>query len=91
LTSHLTEFSRWLSRWRAQGNRQGHSNTERKGKPKAIREVIDAFRCSFGNSIWDADMLEIARHPFAINPTEELESIARQRQWPIYFPESVRS
>ena len=61
-----------------------------KGKPKAIREVIgrtpDAV---FGNSIWDADMLEIARHPFAINPTAELEQIARQRQWPIYFPESV--
>lgn len=61
-----------------------------KGKPKAIHEVIgrtpDAV---FGNSIWDADMLEIARHPFAINPTAELEQIARQRQWPIYFPESV--
>ena len=63
-----------------------------KGKPLAIGEVIrrtpDAV---FGNSIWDADMLEIARHPFAINPTAELESIARQRHWPIYFPESVRS
>jgi phosphoserine phosphatase len=61
-----------------------------KGKPEAIREVIgrtpDAV---FGNSIWDADMLEIARHPFAINPTPELESIARDRRWPIYFPESV--
>jgi phosphoserine phosphatase len=63
-----------------------------KGKPQAIREVIgrtpDAV---FGNSIWDADMLEIARHPFAINPTTELEGIARQRRWPIYFPESARS
>ena len=62
-----------------------------KGKPQAIREVIgrtpDAV---FGNSIWDADMLEIARHPFAINPTSELEGIARQRRWPIYFPESTR-
>ena len=61
-----------------------------KGKPQAIREVIgrtpDAV---FGNSIWDADMLEIAGHPFAINPTPELEIIARERQWPIYFPESV--
>ena len=61
------------------------------GKPQAIREVIgrtpDAV---FGNSIWDADMLEIARHPFAINPTSELEGIARQRRWSIYFPESTR-
>jgi phosphoserine phosphatase len=59
------------------------------GKPKAIAEVIGRVPDAvFGNSIWDAAMLEIARHPFAINPTAELESIARQRQWPIYFPES---
>jgi len=61
-----------------------------KGKPQAIYDVIarppDAV---FGNSIWDADMLEIARHPFAINPTAELEAIARKRQWPVYFPDSV--
>lgn len=60
-----------------------------KGKPLAIREVIartpDAV---FGNSIWDADMLEIARHPFAINPTAELLAIATERQWPIYHPRS---
>ena len=58
-----------------------------KGKPRAIREVIartpDAV---FGNSIWDADMLEIARHPFAINPTPELRAIAGQRGWPVYDP-----
>jgi len=61
-----------------------------KGKPLAIREVIartpDAV---FGNSIWDADMLEIARHPFAINPTSELLAIAAQRGWPVYHPEPV--
>jgi len=61
-----------------------------KGKPKAIREVVgrtpDAV---FGNSIWDADMLEITPNPFVVNPTTELESLAGQRQWPIYFPESV--
>ena len=61
-----------------------------KGKPLAIREVIartpDAV---FGNSIWDADMLEIARHPFAINPTPELAKIAREKRWPVYFPNSV--
>lgn len=61
-----------------------------KGKPQAIREVIartpDAV---FGNSIWDADMLEIARHPFVINPTEELLAIAAERKWPVYHPEPV--
>jgi len=61
-----------------------------KGKPLAIHKVIgrtpDAV---FGNSIWDADMLEIARHPFAINPTTELLAIAAQRGWPVYHPEPV--
>ena len=61
-----------------------------KGKPLAIREVIartpDAV---FGNSIWDADMLEIARHPFAINPTEELLAIATGRKWTIYQPQPI--
>jgi phosphoserine phosphatase len=61
-----------------------------KGKPLAIREVIartpDAV---FGNSVWDADMLEIARHPFVINPTPELLTISGERKWPVYYPEPV--
>jgi phosphoserine phosphatase len=63
-----------------------------KGKPQAIRDVIartpDAV---FGNSIWDADMLEIARHPFVINPTPELLTISGERKWPVYYPDSVSS
>jgi phosphoserine phosphatase len=63
-----------------------------KGKPLAIREVIartpDAV---FGNSVWDADMLEIALHPFVINPTPELLTISSERKWPVYFPEAVSS
>ena len=63
-----------------------------KGKPLAIRDVIartpDAV---FGNSIWDADMLEIARHPFVINPTAELLAIAAERKWPVYHPDPVPS
>jgi phosphoserine phosphatase len=61
-----------------------------KGKPKAIHEAIartpDAV---FGNSIWDADMLEIARHPFVINPTAELLAISAERGWPVYHPRPV--
>lgn len=61
-----------------------------KGKPLAIREVIartpDAV---FGNSVWDADMLEIARQPFVINPTPELLTIAGERKWPVYYPNPV--
>jgi phosphoserine phosphatase len=61
-----------------------------KGKPQAIREVIDRIPDAvFGNSIWDFDMLEIAHHPFAINPTPELQAIAGQRRWPVYYPDPV--
>lgn len=61
------------------------------GKPRVIREVVrkdpDA---AFGNSRWDADMLAIARHPFAVNPTSYLEEMAVQREWPVYWPDSMR-
>jgi phosphoserine phosphatase len=61
------------------------------GKPKALREVagkeIDA---AFGNSRWDADMLAIAKHAFAVNPNPDLEAAARQRGWTIYFPDGTR-
>ena len=30
----------------------------------------------FGNSVHDLAMLEIARHPFAVNPNPDLEKIA---------------
>jgi HAD superfamily phosphoserine phosphatase-like hydrolase len=62
------------------------------GKPKALLDVaqkkIDA---AFGNSRWDADMLALADHAFAINPNPDLEQLARQRGWTIYFPEGTTS
>jgi phosphoserine phosphatase len=59
------------------------------GKPKAVQDVIQrAPDAAFGNSIWDADMLAIAKHPFVVNPTPELNEIARQRRWPVYAPNS---
>ena len=59
------------------------------GKPKAIREVIRRTPdAAFGNSIWDADMLAIAKHAFVVNPTPELNEIARQRHWLVYQPSS---
>jgi HAD superfamily hydrolase (TIGR01490 family) len=61
------------------------------GKARAIRAVVrkdpDA---AFGNSRWDADMLKIARHAFAVNPNPDLEKLAQQRGWPVYWPDSVR-
>ena len=57
------------------------------GKSRAIREVVQGdLDAAFGNSRWDVAMLEIAGHPFAINPNPDLEEIARRRKWTIYFP-----
>lgn len=57
------------------------------GKPRAIRDVIrkdpDA---AFGNSRWDADMLAMARHAFAVNPNPDLQKTAQERGWTTYWP-----
>ena len=63
-----------------------------KDKPKALHDAIQrAPDAAFGNSIWDVQMLGTARHAFAINPTAQLEKIAKQRRWTVYFPDSVRA
>jgi HAD superfamily phosphoserine phosphatase-like hydrolase len=57
------------------------------GKPRAIRDVIKKDPdAAFGNSRWDADMLAMARHGFAVNPNPDLETMARKRGWTIYWP-----
>lgn len=59
------------------------------GKVRAIQDAIrEAPDAAFGNSIWDAAMLRIARHPFAINPTAQLEQIAAENDWPLYHADS---
>jgi phosphoserine phosphatase len=61
------------------------------GKPKALHEVVKKnIDAAFGNSRWDADMLAIATHGFAVNPNPDLEAAARQRSWTIYFPNGTR-
>lgn len=61
------------------------------GKAKAILEVIgrppDA---AFGNSRWDVEMLAIARYAVAVNPNPDLETLARERGWTVYWPEGTR-
>lgn len=52
-----------------------------------IPQSVDAV---FGNSIHDAAMLEIATHAFAVNPTPELEELAVERGWKIYWPQATR-
>lgn len=57
------------------------------GKPKAIREVIGQTPdAAFGNTRWDVEMLELAKHAFAVNPTPELEKLARELGWTVYQP-----
>jgi phosphoserine phosphatase len=50
---------------------------------KHIHKPVDAV---FGNSIHDRHMLEIARMPYVINPSPELEAAANEKGWPIHRP-----
>jgi phosphoserine phosphatase len=60
-------------------------------KVVAIREVIGRpVHGVFGNSAHDQAMLEIARHPFCINPNPDLEKAARAKNWPIYWPTGTK-
>jgi phosphoserine phosphatase len=62
------------------------------GKPKAILETIGKIPdAAFGNSRWDADMLTLARHAVAVNPNPDLEKLAREKTWSIYWPDGTRS
>lgn len=60
------------------------------GKPEALREVVrKQIDAAFGNSRWDTEMLAMAKHAFAVNPSTELGALARQRGWTIYFPDGT--
>jgi len=62
------------------------------GKATAIQEVVrKPVDICFGNSIFDADMLESARHGFAINPTPDLEKLAQEKDWHLYWPAGTKS
>ena len=61
------------------------------GKSQALRVVVTKeLDAAFGNSLWDSEMLAMAKHPFAVNPKPDFETIARKRGWPIYFPDGTR-
>ena len=62
------------------------------GKPDALREVVRKnIDAAFGNSKWDVEMLEHAKHAFAVNPSPDLEKLARERGWTIYFPDGTKT
>lgn len=57
------------------------------GKARALQRVLKSpLDVSFGNSIFDLEMLELARNPFPVNPNENLQKIAEQRGWLFYQP-----
>ena len=61
------------------------------GKATAIAEVLKKpVDVCFGNSIHDLAMLEVARHAFAVNPNPDLEKIAQEKGWQIYWPAGSR-
>jgi len=62
------------------------------GKATAIAEVVQKpVDVCFGNSIHDLAMLEVARHAFAVNPNPDLEKIAAEKSWQIYWPSGTRN
>jgi len=60
------------------------------GKPQALREVVGKpVDAAFGNARWDTEMLAMAGRAFAVNPNPDLETVARQRGWTVYFPDGT--
>ncbi len=60
-------------------------------KVVAIRERIGKpVDVALGNSVHDRAMLETARHPICVNPNPDLEQIARERGWPVYWPAGTK-
>jgi phosphoserine phosphatase len=60
------------------------------GKPEALRKVVKGgIDAAFGNSRWDADMLAMAQNAFAVNPRPDLETMARERSWTVYYPQGA--
>jgi phosphoserine phosphatase len=62
------------------------------GKAVALREIgLSSPDVVFGNSIHDLAMLEIARHPFPVNPSPALIAAAAKRGWGYFQPSSTGS
>lgn len=58
------------------------------GKAASLRRVgLAKPDAVFGNSIHDVDMLEMAAHGFAINPSPELLQAAARHGWTVFQPD----
>jgi HAD superfamily phosphoserine phosphatase-like hydrolase len=57
------------------------------GKASALQKALTRpLDTSFGNSMFDLEMLEFARTPFAVNPNDDLRKVAETRGWRFYQP-----
>jgi phosphoserine phosphatase len=60
------------------------------GKVASLARVgVTSPDAVFGNSVHDAAMLLIAKHPFPVNPSTELASFSAEHGWPVYYPQAV--
>ena len=60
------------------------------GKAVALRRVgLPAPDAVFGNSIHDLAMLELARHPFPVNPSPALLQAAAKKGWGYFRPHAA--
>ena len=65
--------------------------TSGSGKANALKGALSRrLDVSFGNSIFDLEMLELARNPFPVNPNEDVQKIAEKRGWRFYQPAIVK-
>ena len=59
-------------------------------KPDAIRQHIGRIPdVAFGNSRWDAEMLQMSRRAFVVNPFPDLEETGKKANWTIYWPDGM--
>ena len=57
------------------------------GKARALQKALaKPLNISFGNSMFDLEMLEFAQTPFAVNPNNDLRAVAQERGWRFYQP-----
>jgi HAD superfamily hydrolase (TIGR01490 family) len=61
------------------------------GKAVALKRALThPLDVSFGNSIFDLEMLELAATPFPVNPNNDLRKIVDERGWNFYQPAIVK-
>src|ERR1039457_5291898 len=60
------------------------------GKAATLRRVgLDRPDAAFGNSLHDLALLEIARHPFPVNPSPALLAAAAKNGWGYFRPQAA--